>query len=746
MAKSNVSPAGTRAGSLMEEALVQHRSGNLAGAERIYATILEIDSRNAQALTLVGTLQAQQGKYTEAERALSQSVMIERKQPFALNSLGNVLHALKRHGEALAHYDEAIALKPDHAPAFSNRGNALRALGRHADALASYGKAIAIDPSYAEAHVRRGDVLRELNHHDEAVLSYEKAARLRPHDVEVLFNKSIALQEGGRVLDALASYNATIALKPDHAEALSNRGNVLVSLGRYDEAFESYKAAIGSNPCYATAYNNCSNALIDAQRLPEALENIEKVLSLDPDFPYALGQWLTIKSHMCDWKDTDAAREALVDAIGRGSPACTPFSLVNIDVPPEIRRRCAELYVEDRYPAASSPLSAGSSEGSSRGRRIRVAYLSADFHAHATAHLMAGVFEQHDKNQFEIYALAFDPGDGSPMRERLEAAFDHFVPVQGLTDKEVAALMRDASIDIAVDLKGFTKNARPRILALRPAPLQVSYLGFPGTMGASYIDYLIADKFVVPAHEQEHYSEKLAYLPDCYQCNDRQRHIAGRTPTRTETGLPEDGFVFCSFNNNYKLTSDMFGVWMQLLHEVEGSVLWILDSGTIAAQNLRKEAARRGISADRLVFAPRVPHADHLARHRIADLFLDTTPCGAHTTASDALWAGLPMLTCMGDSFAGRVGASLLNALGLNELVTRSLPEYERRALELARNPAALTDLKRKLARNRDSHPLFDTVRSTRHLEAAYLEMWKRHKAGERPASFSVDANEMVRL
>jgi predicted O-linked N-acetylglucosamine transferase (SPINDLY family) len=729
----------------MEDALAQHRGGNLAGAERIYGTILELDRGNAQALTLLGTLQAQQGKFADAELSLSRSLQVERRQPFALNSLGNVLHALQRHTEAVARYDEALGLKPDHVAAFSNRGNALRALGRYPDALASYDKAVAIDPTHAEAHVRRGDLLCELKRYDEAALSYDKGARLRPGDVEILFNRSVALQAAGRAKEALDSYSATIGLKPDHAEAHNNRGNILVSLGRYEEAFESYKAAIESNSYYAAAYNNYSNALIDAQRLRDALANIEKVLSLEPNFPYALGQRMTIKSHLCDWKDLDAARAAVVDAIGRGSLACEPFALVNTDVPAEIRRRCAELYVEDKCPAVSPPLYLRSEDEAARGRRIRVAYLSSDFHAHATAHLMAGVFEQHDKDRFEIYALSFDPSDGSPVRARLEAAFEHFVPVQALTDKAIATLMRDANIDIAVDLKGFTKDARPGIFALRPAPLQVSYLGFPGTMGTSYIDYLIADKIVVPEHEQEYYSEKLAYLPDCYQCNDTRRHVAETGPTRADVGLPDDGFVFCSFNNNYKLTPEMFDLWMRLLREIEGSVLWILDSNASARLNLRREAEQRGVSRDRVVFAPKMKHADHLARHRLADLFLDTVPCGAHTTASDALWAGLPMLTCMGDSFAGRVGASLLNAIGLSELVTRSLPEYERRALELARDPRTLAHLKSKLARNRDTYPLFDTAHSTRHLEAAYLNMWERHRAGKAPASFSVDATEMVR-
>jgi predicted O-linked N-acetylglucosamine transferase (SPINDLY family) len=742
MAESAVSDGGTRIGGLLEEALAQHRGGDLAGAERIYAAILEIDSGNPQVLTLLGTLQAQQGNFEDAQRSLSQSLKIEHRQPFALNSLGNVLHGLKRHGDAVARYEQAIALKPDHAAAYANRGNALRALGRHTEALASYDTAIENDPCYAEAYARRGDVLRELKRYDEAIRSYEKAIGLRPDDVQLLFNRAIALQESGRAEAAITGYDATIALQPNHAEAHSNRGNVLASFRRYDEAMESYRAAIAANPDYAVAYNNYSNALIDIQRYPDALKNIEAVLALEPAFPYALGQRLVIKAHMCDWEGLGALRDAAVEAIGRGSLACVPFSLVAVDVPPETRRRCAELYVQDRCPQASRPIDRHAKVLAPHRDRIRIAYVSADFHAHATAHLIAGVFEQHDRSRFEVYGISLGSSDGSPMRARLEAAFEHFVTVDTLDDYKVAALLSDAEIDVAVDLKGFTKNARPGIFALRPAPVQVSYLGFPATMGAGYIDYLVADKVVVPEGDQIHYSEKLAYLPDSYQCNDTKRRIGNRTPSREEAGLPASGFVFCSFNNNYKITPDVFDVWMRLLRQTEGSVLWILESNACAAQNLRLEAKRRGISPERLVFAPKVQHADHLARHRLADLFLDTLPCGAHTTASDALWAGLPMLTCVGDSFAGRVGASLLNAIGLPELVTQSLPDYERRALELAHGPVALTRVKEKLERNRETCPLFDTGRFTRHLEAAYLRMWERHRAGEPPASFSVQAFE----
>jgi predicted O-linked N-acetylglucosamine transferase (SPINDLY family) len=384
---------------------------------------------------------------------------------------------------------------------------------------------------------------------------------------------------------------------------------------------------------------------------------------------------------------------------------------------------------------ASAPVSASTKE------RIRVAYLSADFHAHATAYLMAGVLEQHDRSRFEVYAVSFRKSDGSEMRARVENACEHFIDVCDMSDREVAVLLRAHRIDIAIDLKGFTRDARTGILAFRPAPIQVNYLGYPCTMGAGYIDYLIADEIVVPKDEHPNYSEKIVYLPDTYQCNDSKRTIAGVVPSRSDAGLPETGFVFCSFNNNYKIAPQIFDIWMRLLKETEGSVLWLLESNPAAARNLRREAEARGVARERLIFAPWCANqADHLARISLGDLFLDTLPCCAHTTASDALWAGVPVLTCTGNTFAGRVAASLLNAVGLPEMVTHSLAEYEARALRLARDPAAMTELKAKLARNRTTYPLFDTVRFTRHMEAAYTRMWERYASGHPPAGFAVEA------
>src|SRR5262249_39339191 len=369
-------------------------------------------------------------------------------------------------------------------------------------------------------------------------------------------------------------------------------------------------------------------------------------------------------------------------------------------------RQCAENYVKNKIGKVPVSLWRG---GGWRNDRIKIAYLSADFHRHATAYLMAELFERHDRARFELIGVSFGPDDRSDMRARLVSAFDRFVDVRAKSDAEVARLLSELKVDIAVDLKGYTQDCRPRILAHRPVPIQVNYLGFPGTMGADFIDYVIADEVVLPFDQQPFYSERIVHLPDCYQPNDRRRQIAGRTPARTEVGLPERGFIFCSFNNNWKIAPEVFDVWMRLLKAIGGSVLWLLRGNATAEQNLRKEAAARGVDPERLVFAPRIKLEDHLARHRLADLFLDTLPCNAHTTASDAFWAGLPVVTCRGKAFAGRVAASLLHAIGLPELVTSNMADYEALALTLACDPARLRDIKAKLARNRDTAPLFDT-------------------------------------
>src|SRR5262249_26195466 len=440
--------------------------------------------------------------------------------------------------------------------------------------------------------------------------------------------------------------------------------------------------------------------------------------------------------HVCDWRDFTSDCAHLVATVEGRKVASTPFSFVAIPAAPSVQRTCAELTTADFYPA-DNPIWRGERYAH---QRIRVAYLSADFYDHATACLMAGLFERHDRSRFETFAISFSPDDGTAMLTRLKRSFDRFIDVRTRDDNDVATLVRELEIDIAVNLKGFTQGSRTRIFAKRSAPVQVSYLGFPGTMGASYIDYIIADRFLIPPDQRHGYTENVVYLPGSYQVNDRDRKIADRIVSRAEAGLPETGMVFCCFNNSFKITPDVFDVWMRLLREIDGSVLWLLQGNASAPANLRREAEARGVSGERLIFAVRAPLDDHLARHRLADLFLDTRHYNAHTTASDALWAGLPVLTCAGETFASRVAGSLLRAVGLPELVTHSLADYEALAFRLARDPEMLAGLTQKLARNRETYPLFDTARSTRHLEAALVTMWERHQRGEKPADFDVTA------
>ena len=433
---------------------------------------------------------------------------------------------------------------------------------------------------------------------------------------------------------------------------------------------------------------------------------------------------------ICDWSDAENQITELMQKIQRDEKATTPFSFLALSPSLSLQRKAAEIWVNEKH-AVNFEL--GSIPKRARQEKIRVGYFSSDYHNHATSYLMAELFEQHDKDRFELVAFSFGPDFSDEMRHRVSSAFDKFIDVRNQSDREVALLSRSLGIDLAIDLKGLTKYNRAGIFSFKAAPLQVNYLGYPGTTGADYMDYLIADRTLIPEESQQHYSEKIVYLPNSYQVNDSKRKIADKVFSREELGLPQSGFVFCCFNNNYKITPGMFDVWMRILKEVEGSVLWLLGDNPIAADNLRKEAQHRGVSAERLVFAKRMPLPEHLARHCIAHLFIDTLPCNAHTTASDALWAGLPVLTCTGDAFASRVAASLLGAVGLPELITSTPEAYQVLAVQLASNPERLKSIRQELQRNRLATPLFDSRLFTKHIEEAYAQIYERYHAGLPP-------------
>jgi protein O-GlcNAc transferase len=710
-------------------------------------------------------------RFDEALTSYNEAITLKRDYAEALNNRGVTLKELKRIGEALLNWDKAIALKPDYVDAFNNRGTALQELKRFDEALVSYNQAIALKPDHAGAFNNRGTALQELKRFDEALVSYNQAIVLKPDHADAFNNRGNALQELKRFDEALVSYNQAIALKPDYADAFNNRGNALLGLKRVDEAFVSYNQAIALKADYADAFSNRGNALQELGRTDEALASYNQAIVLKPDHADAFNNrgdmfWklrcfdearasytqaiALMPGHkfafsglagctiqVCDWTQRDRLSGEVRQHVIERKSQIWPFLLLGYNDDAAMHLACAQNYVLDRFNGVPQRLG---SRAIWRHDKIRVAYLSGDFRRHATAYLASELFERHDRSRFEVIGVSFGPDDGSDMRSRLAAAFDQFIDVRLQSDQDVARLINDLQVDIAVDLNGHTQYGRLGILAFRPAPIQVTYLGFPGTTGTDFIDYIIGDAIVLPFDQQPYSTERIVHLPDCYQVNDEKRTIAPRTPTRGELGLPAEGFVFCCFNNTWKITPAVFDVWMRLLNTIEGSVLWLFRDNGNAETNLRKEAAVRGIDPTRLIFADRLPLQDHLARHRLADLFLDTLPCNAHTTASDALWSELPVLTWRGKTFAGRVAASLLNAVGLPELVTDNLEEYEGLALRLATDWSLRTAFRERLQKNRLQCPLFDTDRFRRHIESAYATMWELWQRGEKPRSFKVEA------
>lgn len=614
------------------------------------------------------------------------------------------------------------------------RGDRLREAGNAAAALESYERALQLAPGPVALY-KRGNALLMTGRPAEAVDSYTSALDLKNDYADAIYNRGLARLQLRQLTGALADFDAAMQLKPDDAQALNNRGNVLLDLKQPEAALASYDRALAIDPHYVDALHNRSIATLALKRPADAAASLARLIALAPDYPYAKSKLLHAKMLACDWSEYDQLRAGVIADVRAGKSAAEPFALMAVADTAADLAICAGRYASDLYPPSRAPIWHGERYSHDK---IRIGYVAGEFREQATGFLMAELFERHDKSRFEIHAYDSGWDDGSVLRRRMEKGFTRMTPIAALPDADAAQRIHDDEIDILVNLNGYFGAARQGVFALRPAPVQVNYLGFPGTLGAPYMDYIIADRTVIPENDRGHYVESVVYLPDSYQVNDSNRSISPSTPSRAEAGLPETGFVFCCFNNNYKITPPVFAVWLRLLAKISGSVMWLYQDNQAARENLQRAAAAQGIEPQRLVFAGNKPLADHLARHRLADLFLDTTPCNAHTTASDALWAGLPVLTCTSATFPGRVAASLLYALDLPELVTANLADYETLAADLATDRARIAQIRARLERNRDTHPLFDCVRFTSHLEAAYTEMWHRSQRDAAPASFSV--------
>jgi len=622
-------------------------------------------------------------------------------------------------------------------PAFHILGLIKASQKKYKEAIELLGKAVKLDPNEPSLRFNLAKALMDSGAYMESIPHHKKAVELAPNNPEAWLNYGKAFSDLNAYEEALSIYDKALIINPGYAEAFLNKGATLKELKRYEEAIVCAESALRINPNLAEGWVNKGVALKEFKRYEEVISHYEKALSLKSEIDWLNGELLHTKMKLCRWSGFTDNLENITNRLMANEKIANPFPLLALTDGVSLQRKCAEIYAQEKYPfnPALGPIT---KTKRLEGEKIRIGYFSADFHNHATGYLMAELFELHDKQKFEIFGFSFGPLKNDEMRQRLEKSFNKFIEVGDKADVEISQLSRDLNIDIAVDLKGFTQDARMGIFSNRAAPIQVNYLGYPGTLGADYMDYIIADETLIPDHLQLGYSEKVVYLPDSYQANDSKRVIADKKFTRQELGLPETGFVFSSFNNNYKILPAIFDSWMRILNTVEGSVLWLFEDNNFATESLKNEAEKRGIDSNRLVFAKRMSLPEHLARHQQADLFLDTFPYNAHTTASDALWAGLPIITLMGESFASRVAASLLYAINLPELVTTSQAEYELLAIELAANPLKLNSIKQKLTKNRLITPLFNAQLFTKNLEATYMQMYERDMADLPPEHITI--------
>ena len=747
----------------LQEAYRLYQEGQLVDAAIICEKLTRQDPKNYDALHLLGIIKASLGNFAEAKKLLERSLASKKNKiayvenyasilfmsqdydravqicTTAIEESGNTetlvyalavsLYKQGRLNEAIDQFDLLLSLYPNHLAGNNEKGSVLAELKRYDEALSYVENALRTNPRYAEAYLNKGNVLRELKKFDDSIVAYKQALAINPNINDAHLGSGNVFRALKRYDAAFAAYDNALALRPDLAGAWVGRGNIFFELKRYDEALAAYDKALTLEPDLADVWLGRGNLLAELKRYGDAFRAYDKAFSLKPELVGAEGSRFSAKMHLCDWSNFDTECDHLIASVKDGKSSATPFTFLAIPSSPDDQLQCAKLWIAEKFPS-QKPIWRGERY---KHDRIRVAYVSSDFREHAVSYLTAGMFEHHNKSRFDVTAISLGPNDNSEMLQRLNASFERFIDAKTYSNDQIANLVTSSEVDILVDLMGFTLDSRTGIFARRVAPIQVNYLGYLGTMGAEYIDYIIADRIVIPESQYDFYAEKIVYLPNSFQPTDRQRRISDKRFTRAEVGLPQEGFVFCCFNACYKITPDVYDIWMRILKQVHGSVLWLVAEGPIVERNLKNEAAARGVSGERLIFAQRVPLPEHQARLQLADLFLDTLPYNAGATASDMLWSGLPVLTRMGDTFVGRMAASLLNAIHLPELIAPTPEAYEQIAIDLATHPEKLAAVKNRLAENRLTTPLFDTKLFTKHIEAAYSAMYERHHAGLPP-------------
>jgi len=733
------------------------RRGEIEEARGLYRDVLEQFPNNKRAQQGLARL----GQLSEEKTAPPQDILNEVSKLYnsgQLKALAGRMPALLRDypqsivlwnvegaiNFAFGYWDKAeqaflriLEIDPHYAAAYSNLGVALKAQGQLDRAVDCYTRAVELQPDQAGAHNNLGNALKEQGQIGRATDCYRRAIALQPDSAEPHQNLGEALRELGQIDEAIGNCTRAIALKPDYAEAYNSLGIAFQGQGRLDEAIANYAQAVKVKPDFADAYYNAGLAFDAQGRKDEAIRHFALALQYKPDFAIARARLLFAKRNVCDWtEETDIGAACAV--LGIEGESVSPFATLFLEDDPQRQMRRSVNLARDKYCRKPLPLP---ERPRTRPAKLRIGVFSSDFAEHAVFFMMSGLLREYDRDRFELHAYSFGEQPVEKHREAIGGLVDGFTDIRNLPTARIVDQARADDLQIAIDVNGLTRFSRSDLFAFRLAPIQINYLGYAGTIGGGFMDYIVADPVLIPEEHRDAYAENVIYLPDTYMPSDNRRAIAETDTRRSDFGLPENGLVFACFNNFYKISPAEFDIWMRLLRQVVGSALWLPAANETVKANLRKEAAARGVDADRIVFADRLPSvAEHLARLKHADLFLDTFNYNAHATASDALWAGLPVVTKIGRQFSARVAASLLSAVGLPELITASEEEYERLILELAADPQRLAEIRAKLARNRDTHPLFDTVRYTRHFEQAMDEAFDRHLKGRAPEDFRIRA------
>ena len=686
-----------------------------AGRLQLARALLELLPKNSssdseQILNLLFFIAFKERRLKDALELVNHLIIIDPHNSGNFNNQGLVFKEVGDFNSAILSFDKAIKIDPKFVDAYFNSAVTFDALSLYDRAINHYDSVIKLDKDDYLAWVNRGVALKRLGHTLEALHSYKNALSIKFEMPEVHFNCGIAYFELRDFPKSIESYQLAINFRPNYSDAYRNLGAVYSELNNHKAAYELYLKAVSIEPQFAEGYFLLGKAQQELKLLDEAIKNYSKALELNPNFPFGLGYLLHAKMLSCDWSGLDFIREKIVNGISKSKEVAEPFGFQAISDSESDLLACAKLFFANRYQHLinKSDINIKKLNIKHTNAKIRIGYVGGEFREQATTILLAGIWERHDKDKFEIYAFDNGWGDSSVWRSRVEVCFDEIIDVNNISDLDVAKMIRERHIDILINLNGYFGRSRNGVFKLRPAPLQVNFLGFPGTLGDKCMDYIVADDCVLPVSSQDFYCEKVLYMPDTYQPNDRSRKMSDRVYTRNELGLPDDGFVYCCFNNNYKITPQIFESWMRILKKVNGSVLWLLEDNPSASRNLKASAKILGVEPDRLIFANRINFTDHLARHRLADLFLDTVPYNAHTTASDALWTGLPLITIMGKTFPGRVASSLLKSLDLNELIANSFDQYEAIAVDLAINKDKYLFIKRRIMSSIESCSLFN--------------------------------------